>query len=138
MVSPQLQAIITPLKWRVWEAGLSTHPNPKFGNYISQGIREEFRKGFDGQVACRATSANLPSTTEHPQPVEEFLSRECEARRVSGRQYIDNFLVAEPPDSPICQDSVTETHVLCEELGLPLAIDKEEGPSNVISFFGMI
>ena len=84
VVSPQLQAIITPLKWRVWEAVLSTHPNPEFGNYISQGIREGFRIGFDGQVACRATSANLPSATEHPQPVEEFLSGECEARRVIG------------------------------------------------------
>ena len=69
VVSPQLQAIITPLKWRVWEAVLSTHPNPEFGNYISQGIREGVRIGFDGQVACRATSVKLPSATEHPQPV---------------------------------------------------------------------
>ena len=269
VVSPQLQAIITPLKWRVWEAVLSTHPNPEFGNCISQGIREGFRIGFDGQVACRATSAKLPSATEHPQPVEEFLSGECEARRVIGplsvsalsflhisrfgvipkstpgkwrlildlpspcgasvndgispevchlqlasvddavqlilklgpgtqqayrnvpvhpqgrwllgmqwqgqyyvdkvlpfglrfapkifcaisdglewalhqrgvrylAKYIDDFLVTGPPDSPICQDSVTETHVLCEELGLPLAIDKAEGPANVISFLGIV
>ena len=53
-------------------------------------------------------------------------------------KYIDGFLVAGPPDSPICQDSVTETHVLCEELGLPLAIDKAEGPANVISFLGIM
>ena len=87
VVPAQLQAIVTPLKWQAWEVALSSHPTPEFGKYIARGIREGFRVGFNGMVSCRPSGANMPSTTQHPGPVEEFLQGECEAlhMQISGK-----------------------------------------------------
>ena len=150
----------------------------------------------------------MPSATQHPQPVEQFLREDCEAQRVIGPlpesvlpclhfnrfgvipkstprkwrlildlsfpqgasvndgispdichlqlasvddtvqlilelgllhlvKYIDDFLVAGSAGSPACQSSVTEMRSVCEELGLPLAMEKLEGPAQVITFLGI-
>ena len=52
-------------------------------------------------------------------------------------KYIDDFLVAGPVDTLTCQNSVNEMRSLCEELGLPLAMDKLEGPARGMSFLGI-
>jgi len=52
-------------------------------------------------------------------------------------KYIDDFLVAGSAGSPACQSSVTEMCSVCEELGLPLAMEKLEGPAQVITFLGI-
>ena len=52
-------------------------------------------------------------------------------------KYIDDFLVAGSAGSPACQSSVTEMCSVCEELGIPLAMDKLEGPAQVITFLGI-
>lgn len=51
-------------------------------------------------------------------------------------KYIDDFLIVGPAGSPACQRRVTEMCSVCEELGLPLAVEKLEGPARVITFWG--
>ena len=52
-------------------------------------------------------------------------------------KYIDDFLVAGPTGLPACQSSVTEMCFVFEELGLPFATNKLEGPAWVITFLGL-
>ena len=52
-------------------------------------------------------------------------------------KYIDDFLVAGSAGSPACQSSVTEMCSVCEELGLLLAMEKLDGPAQVITFLGI-
>ena len=52
-------------------------------------------------------------------------------------KYIDDFLVVGPAGSQACQRRVTEVCSVCEELGLPLAVQKLEGPAQV-HFWGLL
>ena len=50
--------------------------------------------------------------------------------------YFDDFLMFGPSDSPVCHLN-TFTQV-CDELGIPLATEKLEGPSTSLTFLGII
>ena len=50
--------------------------------------------------------------------------------------YLDDFLMFGPSDSPVCHLN-TFTQV-CNELGIPLATKKLEGPSISLTFLGII
>ena len=52
--------------------------------------------------------------------------------------YLDDFLLVGPPDSPICQHNLDVFTQVCEELGIPLAIEKVEGPSTSLTFLGIL
>lgn len=52
--------------------------------------------------------------------------------------YLDDFLTIGPPTSPICHQNLTTFTTLCNELGIPLALDKVEGPSTSLSFLGIL
>ena len=84
VVHNQLQKIVTPLKWWVWKAALTSHPDGELREYITWGIQEGFRVGFNGRISHKLVAANMPLATRHPQPVEQFLQEECEAQRVIG------------------------------------------------------
>ena len=50
--------------------------------------------------------------------------------------YLDDFLMFGPSDSPVCHlKAFTQ---LCDELGIPLATEKLEGPSTSLTFLGII
>ena len=51
--------------------------------------------------------------------------------------YLDNFLLLGTPGSAECQEALQLTLATCAELGIPIAPDKVEGPSPVISFLGI-
>ena len=51
--------------------------------------------------------------------------------------YLDNFLTVGPPSSDTCQRNLDILMQLCEDLGVPLALEKVEGPSTTISFLGI-
>ena len=48
--------------------------------------------------------------------------------------YLDDFLILGPPDQPICEEALLTTLAPCEELGFPVAEDKTEGPTTVLTF----
>ena len=82
----------SPLKWEDWYKYLSLHPDGKFSSYITQGIKEGFRIGFNYQAhKCTSTTTNLLSARQHPQVLRDYLLHECSKGRVIGP--LDNSLL---------------------------------------------
>ena len=52
--------------------------------------------------------------------------------------YLDDFLLLGPPDSSICQHNPDIFTQVCDELGIPLATEKVEGPSTSLNFLGIL
>ena len=72
-----LSGVDTPLDWREWDRCLASHPDQQFRAYIVAGIRDGFRVGFDYSRPCRHSLRNMPSATEKPQVITEYLANEC-------------------------------------------------------------
>lgn len=53
------------------------------------------------------------------------------------RHYLDDFIIVAPPGSPLCQECFDILHRICEVLGIPLSIRKEEGPTTCLTFLGI-
>ena len=51
--------------------------------------------------------------------------------------YLDDFLVLGPPGQPTCQEALSTTLALCDELGFLVAEEKTEGPASVLTFLGI-
>lgn len=51
--------------------------------------------------------------------------------------YLDDFLLVGPPQSLGCAQSLQTTLSICEELGVPVAAHKTEGPSSALTFLGI-
>ena len=51
--------------------------------------------------------------------------------------YLDDFLMMGPADSIICHENFSTIQRFCQELGIPLASDKLEGPSHPLNFLGI-
>ena len=52
--------------------------------------------------------------------------------------YLDYFAVLGPPSSEECENSLQKLKLVCEDLGVPLAAEKQAGPSMCIKFLGII
>ena len=50
---------------------------------------------------------------------------------------LDDFIIIGPPDSPVCQESMSTLDRVCAELGIPIAEHKRDGPSTCIVFLGI-
>ena len=51
--------------------------------------------------------------------------------------YLDDFLLLGPLSIQTCQAALCSTLSTCEELGLPVAPEKTEGPGTVLTFLGI-
>ena len=51
--------------------------------------------------------------------------------------YLDDFIVVGPPSSEICAEHLQILHKVCNDLGVPLAQEKQEGPDTTITFLGI-
>ena len=51
--------------------------------------------------------------------------------------YLDDFLTMGSADSATCHDNFTAIQQTCQELGIPLAPEKLEGPSHILTFLGI-
>ena len=51
--------------------------------------------------------------------------------------YLDDFLILGRPNSQECWQSLHQLQKVFEQLGLPIAPDKTEGPATVLSFLGI-
>ena len=51
--------------------------------------------------------------------------------------YLDDYIVAGPPESPVCQQSLDTLDRVCRGLGVPLADHKREGPTTCLTFLGI-
>ena len=52
--------------------------------------------------------------------------------------YLDDFLTIGPSSSLTFQRNLEVLTQICNYLGVPLAFEKVEGPSNVLSFLGIV
>ena len=51
--------------------------------------------------------------------------------------YLDDFLIVGPPGSRACSEALAASLRICDELGVPIAPHKLEGPDTTISFLGI-
>ena len=51
--------------------------------------------------------------------------------------YLDDFIIVGPPESSVCGHALDLLIKMCEDLGVPLALDKLEGPTDCITFLGI-
>ena len=51
--------------------------------------------------------------------------------------YLDDFLTMGPWDTPICGHNLKVFTQLCHQLGVPLALEKVEGPATCLTFLGI-
>eukprot|EP00731_Ephydatia_muelleri_P011872 Em0006g766a len=83
---PQLEftesAIRTPLFHDAWVAALSSHPDRNFVTYICTGLRDGFRIGFARTAPLRSASANMFSAVQHPEIIDEYISKELRVGRI--------------------------------------------------------
>lgn len=83
MLPAECLAITTPLVYSEWGQALQSHPDCTFASYITQGIRQGFRIGYQhGKHACKSTRTNMPSARTNPGPVQQYLAAELAAHRV--------------------------------------------------------
>ena len=82
----RLNPVITPLKVQEWEELLRAHPDKQFVSFITEGIKNGFRIGYDWACRSKAKSAkkNMKSADDHPMVVQDYLDKELEAGRVRG------------------------------------------------------
>ncbi len=108
VVPPYLRRVATPLRLLVWRSELSPHPDPEFRHFILRGIEHGFRIGFNYEASrCQKASHNVPSATEHPEPIEKYLANELGTGRIVGllpgdeeRVHINRFGVIPKPHQP--------------------------------------
>ena len=71
--TPQLMGIHTPLDVREWIRTLDQHPDRAFAKYITNGLSNGFRIGFNRDTRLRAATSNMLS--EHlPQVIADDLT----------------------------------------------------------------
>ena len=56
---------------------------------------------------------------------------------VEGLHYLDDFLLVGPAGQDHCQNSVRAMLALCGKLGVPVALNKLEGPASTLTFLGI-
>jgi len=84
-VPPILASISTPLQCEAWAAELRAHPDQEYAQFIVKGIEHGFRIGFDYQNChCVSAKSNMLSASQHPQPIETYISKELAAGRIIG------------------------------------------------------
>jgi len=52
--------------------------------------------------------------------------------------YLDDFLTMGVPDAPSCLHNLQVIKGVCQHLGIPPAVEKLEGPSNSLTFLGIV
>ena len=52
-------------------------------------------------------------------------------------RYLDDFLLLGPPGSSACANNLASIKEVCSTLGIPLALEKVEGPSHSPTFLGI-
>ena len=86
--NPQLERITSPLSPRLaaWHDGLRDHPAPdrEFARYVTTGIEQGFRVGFDYATPLRVARRNMPSAAKHPEVVDPYIAEESAGGRLLG------------------------------------------------------
>ena len=52
--------------------------------------------------------------------------------------YLDDFLLVGPPGEDTCQEAMSRMLTVCDQLGIPVASEKLEGPTTALTFLGIV
>ena len=87
-------------------------------------------------VCCRLGSGQLQKIFNAVADALEW----CVAEEGVGiiYHYLDDFAVLGPPNSEECGVNLQKLKLVCKDLGIPLAAEKQAGPSTCIEFLGII
>ena len=84
-VPGELRQIATPLRLESWRAELQGHPDHEFTSFLLRGIEQGFRIGFrHGANRCVGSGRNMLSASQHPEPIQAYLSKELSLGRIIG------------------------------------------------------
>jgi len=76
----KLCRIISPTNPSYWRAGLVGHPDKAFVSFITEGLANGFRVGYDHtRSKLKSANTNLISAAQHPEIVSEYISQELAA-----------------------------------------------------------
>ena len=105
---------------------------PKDRSYL--GMKWENKIYIDGMLPFRLQSA--PKIFNAVADALEW----CMAREGVSMiyHYLNDFAVLGPPSSEECGINLQKLKVVCGNLGIPLAAEKQAGPSTCIEFLGII
>ena len=68
----------------LFKGALEDHPDRRYSDYITNGLAEGFRVGFDRRQQLRSATHNLPSVSEHNSVVSSYINTELSANRLLG------------------------------------------------------
>ena len=78
-----VQEIKTPLKWSAWNWYLRGHQNRVWVDCLLRGITNGVKVGFDGRKV-RSARKNLPSASEKPEVIRDYIGKELKKGNISG------------------------------------------------------
>ena len=79
----EARLIRTPLRAEAWQTMLADHPDRQLVEWMTRGIRQGFRVGYQGDPGeLKQARQNLSSVMLHPEVVRGYLDKEREAGRV--------------------------------------------------------
>ena len=78
-----VQEIKTPLRWSAWNCHLRGHQNRVWVDCLLRGITNGVKVGFDGRKV-RSARKNLPSASEKPEVIRDYIGKELRKGNISG------------------------------------------------------
>ena len=78
-----VQEIKTPLKRSAWSRHLRGHQNRVWVDCLLRGITNGVKVGFDGRKV-RSARKNLPSASEKPEVIQDYIGKELRKGNISG------------------------------------------------------
>ena len=105
------------------------HPDDR----IFLGIQWQGAIDVDCQLPFGLASA--PAIFSALSEAVEWILRKRGVRAVI--HYMDDFLLMGVPGTAECSQALATTIATCDELGVPLVVDKTEGPATELSFLGI-
>ena len=132
-VAPALQGIVTPLQWEIWQEALTSHPDRWLAEYIVTGLQEGFWFGYNYQAyKCKKSEDNLKSAKEHPQVVDDYITKECAAGRILGPFYPHMFPEVQVSRFGVIRNSEPGSWRLIFDLSYPEGRSVYDGISSKI------
>ena len=78
-----LHTVESPLRVEEWKEALRDHPDREYVAYLTQGIRQGFRIGFNRElVRLKSARKNMQSAADEPAVIDAYLLKELACRRI--------------------------------------------------------
>ena len=131
--APAFQGVATSLRWEIWQEALIAHPDREMVDYIVTGLREGFRIGYNYQAhKCKRSEDNMRSAKDHPQVVDSYIRKECEAGRLLGPFDPDLFPAVQISRFGVIPKSEPDSWKLILDLSYPEGRSVNDGISPEI------